>query len=367
MHDFRHAYLFAYDPVRHRFIQEDAVHPADLSLGKALILCGTGGFAYETERRMTASRRATLHLRVKGRERTMDFEEGINLLLPLASGELLVQTARVRRAARDRSLGDLTSEESGLLPGELQLERRGLAPDGSGETHLFHEDVVVDVAAARRVRSLRGPLSRSFLQDGRVISHSFAGEILELDPSTGHRQRIHQYTVNDDRWGVPVHVKAQGAAKYYVHGEHLYAVSAGPDLIHGPGPVLPPSSILRFDAAARAWTPLADFGFAATAFVLAGDEIVLAGPDRIAKFHIPTGQLRVAEHSFQGMEPVSIAAIDAGWVVALYGPVDKEQPVQADTQLWIVSPGGEKVLARHHIPRVGPVRLSTHRSPIHEW
>lgn len=328
----------------------------------AVFHCKSGKVLYGTWKRMTASAKAELHFKSATTESILQMDQGLNMLIPLRSGEVLAETAAVKRSAADPAIGDLSTEEAA----------RNLAPAMPGQQHqidatpaqgqLYLEDVIFDPASQNELRRIRGTIGRREVQGGKIVSFAMDQTVYEFDPQTGHRIRLHDYRP-EYTLGVLL-TKLPLPTYYFSVGGSLYATVGAEKDINYKSAYLPTNRIYEHDPAKRKWQEVINLDFEPKWATLDVDKIIVIGSNRIAIFDTRTKAAITRDISFEPYEPTSLVRIGEKWALSVARHAHDQNKPAEDAQIWIVDRKFDRVLLKHPMKDFGVIQLSSQETPV---
>jgi len=354
--------LLEYFPQENSLAVKASAIPEQRVIMTAVFDCKSGQLLYGTWKRMTASSKAELHFKGADAEAVLQMDEGLNMLLPLPSGEVLAETGAVKRGAIDAAIGDLSTDEGARnlpSPDPSQHYRIGDLPV---QGQIYLEDSILDVANRKEVRRIRGTLGRREQQDGKIISYAMDQTVYEFDPQTGRRTRLHDYRTKYT-FGVPMLMLPLPAYYFNVGGTLYAAVGAKaerkPDIAY-----LAPSRIYSYDPATRSWLEVVALDFQPKWASLDGGRIILIGASRIGIYDIRSNRLTTQDLDLGAYDPTSLVRIGDNWAlsVALHAH-DPDKPAE-DAQIWIVRGVFDVVLLKYPMKNFGTLQLSSQATPL---
>lgn len=334
------------------------IEPSDGTVMAATFHCETGQLLYGTWKGGGSSSKAELHIRDAVSEKKVSMDQGINLLIPLPTGELLIETAEIKRAPVDPMLGDLSREERG---GDSAFRRSN--PNVSAEAfHIYLEDVIWDPKAGKEVRRIRGTLGRRDIQDGKIVSYAMDQTVYEFDPKTGRRTRLHDinpiFSPGTPLWELP------HPSYLFSFGSELYAVVGSGAENQPMLKFFNQNSVHKFDPTVRRWTSLVKMSFEPRWAMLDSGRIIAIGKSRMGIYEPSSGKFSEHDLNLNGNEPMSIARVGNNIALSVAKNASDPDRPATDIQIWILDGDMSKVLLKHPMDDFARTKLSSSFTPL---
>lgn len=318
----------------------------------ALYHCESGQLIYGAWRRMEATSKAELHIQDAVRETVIPMSQGLNLLIPLSAGEVLIETAAVKRAPVDPMLGDLSLEETG----------GGLVPQGDTPFHLYVEDIIWDPKGRKELRRSKGTLGRREIQDGKIMSYAMDKTIYEFDPLTGKRRRLHDISPSF-AIGDPI-LQLPRPTYYFSSGLNLFSVVGADSESRPMAKSIDSNSIYKFNSSDRQWKSVAKLTFEPRWALLDSGVIFAVGRSRVGIYEISSGQLSERDMELNGYEPTSVARVGEYFALGVAKHANDPDRPATDVQIWILGKEMNGVVLKHPMKDFGRLTLSSQSTPL---
>lgn len=311
---------------------------------------------------MTASAKAQLHFKSATTESILQMDQGLNMLIPLRNGEVLAETAAVKRGPVDPAIGDLSTEEGArnLPPAtpDQQHQIDGMPVQGQ----IYLEDVIFDPASRNEHRRIRGTIGRRELQDGKIVSFAMDQTVYEFDPQTGHRIRLHDYRP-EYTLGVPLS-KLPSPTYYFSIGGTLYATVGAKRDRNGNSAYLAANRIYQHDPVMRKWQEVINLDFEPKWATLDADKILIIGATRIVIFDTRTKMAVSQDINLGPYEPTSLVRLGENWALSVARHAHDQNKPAEDAQIWIVRRMFDRVLLKHPMKNFGVIKLTSQETPV---
>lgn len=354
--------LLEYRPLTNNFLEKASANPERDVIMAAVFHCKSGKLLYGTWRRMTASAKAELHFKSVATESTLQMDQGLNMLIPLQNGEILAETAAVKRSPVDPAIGDLSTEEGArnipsIAPGQ-QHQIEGMPVQGQ----MYLEDVIFDPVSEKEIRRVRGTIGRRELQNGKIVSFAMDQTVYEFDPQTGRRIRIHDYRPVYTL-GIPLSKLPLPTYYFSVDGV-LYATVGEEKDRNGNSAYLATNRIYKHDPVMRKWQEVMSLEFQPKWATLDADRIIIIGASRIAIFDTKTNNVTTQDMDFGPYEPTSLVRIGGNLALSVAQHAHDQNKPAEDAQIWIVRRTFDRVLLKHPMKNFGVIQLSSQETPL---
>lgn len=341
------------------------IAPNDEVFGSALYHCATGQLVYESDPRKISGVAGILHFRDAVRTRILKFDEGINFLFPLNDGSLMVWGKVQRLGDYDAALGDLSEEDKrfNIYAPKANLSASALS-DRDGQKYL---DVIrFDPFTFSRLGTVRGSVAFASLQNGKFVSYPQIDEaVFEMDPYTGHQQRLIKFRLpwRDDRGPNPNDaLPTDSRPQFFTYEGRLFAMTSK----QGTHPLdLADNAVYEFSPSRRAWKKLHEFGFMPHCVAMHGSQLVAVGEGAAAVFDIVKGGLQRYRVPLRGFRWSSVAAIDGAWVLGGAAWDVAENPnLPPVARVYVLSRDWQHVLATQEMADMRLPKLSVDSAPV---
>ena len=354
--------LLEYLPQTNTFVEKASASPERDVIMAAVFHCKSGKLLYGTWRRMTASAKAELHFKSATTEAVLQMDQGLNMLIPLRNGEVLAETAAVKRGPADPAIGDLSTEEGARNLPPATLGQQHPIDGAPVQVQIYLEDVIFDPASQNELRRIRGTIGRRELQDGKIVLFAMDQTVYEFNPQTGQRIRLHDYRP-EYSLGVPLS-KLPLPTYYFSVGGTLYATVGAEKDQNGNSAYLATNRIYEHDPAMRKWKEVINLDFQPKWATLDVDKIIVIGAARIAIFDTQTKKTASQDINFGPYEPTSMVRLGENWALSVARHAyDQNKPAE-DAQIWIVRRTFDRVLLKHPMKNFGVIQLSSQETPV---
>lgn len=335
---------------KHRVIMSSTFH------------CRSGQLLYGTWMMESASAKAELHFLDAERDTMLRMDTGMNSVIPLPSGKVLVETAALKQSDLDPSLGDFSAHEGARdfpPPAPDQHYRLEDLPI-LGQTYI--EDVILDPVSRKEIRRIRGPLGRMELRDGEIIVYDTIDQsVYEFDPQTGRRIRIYDYRPAYE-YGVPI-TQLPFPTYYFASNHTLYAV-AGAQKDSDSSGFLPSNRLYRYDVNERQWVKVFSYDFEPKWATIDQGRIIAIGDSIITVYDTKTQQTDTKRIPFGAYAPSSLARIGSHWALAMLSQIPEgAKQSSAEAQVWIVTGDFSRVLLKYPMKDFGRFSLTSSATP----